>query len=107
MAKFCGYVGFAVCEETVPGVWKDQVTEKKYYGDIIRNSRRWEKSENLNDNLNINNQISIIADPYARENFHLIKYVKFMGNPWCVTNVEVEYPRLTLTLGGVYNGEQA
>lgn len=107
MAKFCGYIGFAVTEETVPGVWTDQLTERKYYGDILRNSRRWEKADSLNDNLNINNQISILADPYARENFHLMKYVKFMGSPWKVTNVEVEYPRLILTLGGLYNGEQA
>jgi hypothetical protein len=106
MAKFCGAIGFVKTIETRPGVWEEQSTEKKYYGDVIKNTRRWDAASGLNDNLNINNQISIIADPYASLNFHSMRYIEFMGTPWIITNVEVAYPRLILTIGGEYNGKQ-
>ncbi|MCM1363393.1 MAG: hypothetical protein NC215_00215 [Ruminococcus sp.] len=105
MAKFYGAVGYAESVETSPGIWTDRVTERMYYGDLIKHNRRLQTSENLNDNINISNDISILADPYAVDNFHLIKYVNFMGTNWKVTNVEVQFPRLILTLGGIYNGE--
>lgn len=104
MAKFYGAIGYGKSIETSPGVWEDQITERMYYGDLIRNSRRLQSSGNLNDNINISNQISIIADPYANENFHLMKYASFMGTKWKITDIEVQYPRLILTVGGVYNG---
>ena len=56
-------------------------------------------------NINVANEISIVADPFANQNFHTMLYVEFMGTKWKITNVEVKRPRLTLTLGGVYNGE--
>lgn len=105
MAKFYGKIGYAVTEETTPGVWVEQITERSYYGDIVRNTRRLQASENLNDNINISNEISIVADPYANQNFHLMRYVEFMGAKWKISNVEVKYPRLILTTGGLYNGE--
>ena len=104
MAKFYGAIGYGKSIETSPGVWEDQITERMYYGDLIRNSRRLQSSGNLNDNINISNQISIIADPYANENFRLMKYASFMGTKWKITDVEIQYPRLILTVGGVYNG---
>lgn len=104
MAKFYGIIGYAKPAKSNPGVWKDEVIEREYYGDVYRNTRRLESSGTLNDNINIANEISIIADPYARENFHAMKYVVFMGTKWKITNVEVQYPRLILTLGGLYNG---
>lgn len=104
MAKFYGAIGYGKSIETSSGVWEDQITERMYYGDLIRNSRRLQSSGNLNDNINISNQISIIADPYANENFHLMKYASFMGTKWKITDIEVQYPRLILTVGGVYNG---
>ena len=107
MAKFHGIIGFIKTEETRPGIWDEQVTERTYYGDVNRISRRSESSGNLNDNINISNQISIIADPYARDNFHSIKYVEFMGTKWKISNLTVEHPRMTLDLGGLYNGKQA
>ncbi len=106
MAKFYGAIGYITTVETKPGVWEEQITERSYYGDVTRNTRRWSDSSNLNDNLNIANTISIVADPFAYENFHSMKYVEFMGAKWKVSNVEVQYPRLILTVGGVYNGEQ-
>jgi len=103
MAKFYGSIGFANITETAPGVWTEGITEYSYTGDVIRNTRRLESGENLNDNITINNMISIIADPFANENFHAIRYVKWMGASWKVTNVEVQRPRLLLTIGGLYN----
>lgn len=107
MAKFYGEIGYVELVETVPGVWKEEITKRNYFGDLIRNTRRLESSGNLNDDININNQISIVADPYAINHFHAMRYVEFMGARWKITNVQVERPRLILTLGGVYNGEQA
>ena len=107
MAKFHGKLGYGITGETKPGVWVDQIIEKDVVGDFIKNTRQLENSGGVNDNININNSISIVADPYVTENFHLIKYVKFMGTAWKVRIAEVQYPRIILTLGGEYNGEQA
>lgn len=107
MAKWFGKIGFAETVETSPGCWVEQITEREYYGDLTRNTRRLESSGNLNDNINIANEISILSDPFANQNFHAMRYVEFMGTLWKVSNVEVQYPRLILTLGGVCNAEQA
>ena len=107
MAKFCGIIGFAEMAETSPGVWREVITERRYKGDIGRNTRKLEDSGNINDDINISNEISIVADAYANNNFFSIRYVKFMGAKWKVKSVDVKPPRLVLTLGGVYNAEQA
>lgn len=103
MAKFYGAVGYAITEETKPGVWEEKITERMYFGDLIQNRRRFQSSGNVNDNLNISNEISILADPFATEHFSSMKYVVFMGAKWKISDVEVKYPRLILTIGGVYN----
>lgn len=105
MAKFCGKIGFSktVEREDQPGVWDDDVVERSYTGDIIRNMRRWDNSQYVNDDLNITNSISIVADSFACCNAYLIKYVCWMGAKWKVTSVDVQRPRLILSLGGVYN----
>lgn len=105
MAKWYGVVGYAVTVETTPGVWKERIVERNYYGDLVRNTRRLQSADQLNDNVNVANEISIVADPFANENFHSIRYAEFMGAKWKISNVEVLYPRLILTLGGVYNGK--
>lgn len=107
MAKFYGKIGYVDTTETTPGVWVEQITERNYFGDMGRNTRRLESSGNLNDNINISNEISIVADPYAYDHFHTMRYVELMGARWKITNIEVQRPRLILTLGGLYNGEQA
>lgn len=104
MAKFYGKIGFADTVETAPGVWTEQIVERNYFGDIIRNTRRLQSSDQLNDDINISNEFSIVADPYANNNFHSMSYIEFMGAKWKITNVEDRYPRLILTVGGVYNG---
>lgn len=104
MAKFFGPVGYSVSEETSPGVWKNRIVPHNHYGDLLQNHMRPQGAETVNDNIAISNQISIIADPFAMSNFHNIKYVEYMGTRWKITSVDVQYPRLVLTLGGVYNG---
>jgi hypothetical protein len=104
MGKWAGKIGFAVPKETTPGVWKDEIVQRTYYGDMTRNTRRLQSSGNLNDNLVIANELSIIADPYANENFHAIRYAEFMGTKWKISGVQVQFPRLILELGEVYNG---
>ena len=108
MAKWYGKVGYIINEEVSPGVWAHKPTEREYFGDLLSGMRsRWSASGKVNDDLNVSNKISITADPFAYQNFHSIRYVEFMGANWSVSNVEVQNPRLILTVGGVYNGEQA
>lgn len=104
MAKYYGVIGYAATVETEPGIYEEQIIETEYMGDVLRNTRRLREGSKINDDITISNQISIIADPYASNNFHAMRYVTFMGAKWKVSDVEVQYPRLILTLGGLYNG---
>lgn len=106
MAKFYGAIGYAETVETAPGVWKEQITERKYYGEMIRNTRRLQTADQLNDNINISNEISIVSDPFAIHNFHSMRYIEYMDAKWKISSVEVRYPRLILSVGGLYTGEQ-
>lgn len=103
--KFYGPVGYAETVETKPGVWEEQITERMYCGDLTRNTRQLQSSSALNDNINIANEISIVADPFANQNYHAMRYIGFMGAKWKISKVEVQYPRLILTIGGVYNAD--
>jgi hypothetical protein len=109
MAKFYDAVGYGESEQTATGtgVWADNITEIKYYGDVIRNTRKLSEGQSLNNDLSVGNSISIVADAYANEHFFAIRYVKWAGTLWTVTDVEVQSPRLLLRLGGVYNGPTA
>lgn len=105
MPKFCGIVGYADVIETRPNIWESIITERTYYGDVIRNTKRTENSGNLNDDINVNCQISIVADAYAYDHYFKIKYVIWQNSKWKVTTVDPsQRPRILLTLGGVYNG---
>ncbi len=104
MAKFYGNIGFSETVEIERGIWEEQTTEYPYYGELIRNRQKFQNSGGINDNINISNEISILADTHANQNFHAMRYVEFMGAKWKITDVEVAYPRLILTIGGVYNG---
>lgn len=103
MAKYSGSIGFATSTETYPGVWEEVITDRKYYGDLIR-SRANVQQNAVNGSVNITNEISIIADPYAYENCYSMRYITFLNKKWCVNSIEVEYPRLKITMGGLYNG---
>jgi hypothetical protein len=109
--RFSGTVGYATSTETVPGVWMDVITERSYFGDVIRDSRRLDQSSltppALNDNIALGNSFSILADPYAYDNFKKMRYVRWNGDTWTITNVEVKRPRLILTVGDLWNGNKA
>ena len=108
MAKFFGAIGYnGGSVESAPGVWEDSIIEYSYYGDVVRNTRKLSEGENLNNDLSVNNSISIVADAYASVNFFAIRYIRWAGTLWTVTDVEVQSPRLLLRLGGVYNGPTA
>lgn len=102
--KFFGKVGYGHPVDNQNGVWEDAITEKKLYGDVVRDSRRLASAQQVNSDLTVGNTISVVADAYASENFFAIRYVEWVGALWTVTNVEVQSPRLILWLGGVYNG---
>lgn len=109
MARWYGKVGYVKTEE-IPegsGIWEEVSIEKEYAGDLNRNHKRYENSNTLNDNITLQNEISLVCDPYAIENFQYIRYVEIMGSFWKVTSVDVQYPRLVLSIGGVYSGKQA
>lgn len=104
--KYDGNIGFSVSSETAPGVWKNILTERHYFGDVIKNYTRPDGNE-IVDDIEISNQISIVADPFAYENFQHMKYIRWMGAVWNIKSVDVQYPRLILSIGGVYNGKLA
>ena len=104
MGKFYGAIGYAESSETSPGVWSEGITERMYSGDVIKSSKRWQTGENLNDNITIVNEISIIADPFAYNNFHTMRYVKWMGVSWKIKEIDIQRPRIIISMGGVYNG---
>ena len=105
MGKWFGKIGYAVTAETEPGLWEDTIVEREYYGDMISDRRKRQTSGEVNDNINLANVISIIADPFAYENCSCMVYAEIMGAKWKITDIEVQYPRLILTIGGVYNGD--
>lgn len=105
MGKWFGKIGYAVTAETEPGLWEDTIVEREYYGDMISDRRKRQTSGEVNDNINLANVISIIADPFAYENCSRMVYAEIMGAKWKIIDIEVQYPRLILTIGGVYNGD--
>lgn len=104
MAKFYGEIGYGASVETVPGAWEDGIVERSYYGDVERNSRKADDGNQVNMDLTVGNSLSIVADAYANNHFFAIRYVRWAGTLWVVSDVEVKSPRLILRLGGVYNG---
>lgn len=101
--KWSGKIGFVETKETRPGVWENVTTERNFYGDIIRDIRKNQSSGQVNDDINISNRISIVSNSFVRDNLSFMKYIEFMGAKWKITEVEVQYPRLVLTIGGLWN----
>ncbi len=105
MARFYGYVGFIETVDDGTGIWEERETVRPYYGDVSRNIRRWDHQQNATaDNLQLNNTISILADAFAYENLEAMRWVEYNGTKWRVTSAELNYPRITLFFGGVWNG---
>lgn len=107
MDKFYGFIGYVESKETPPdsGIWEDVIVERECYGDILKISSNRVPTDTLNGNVVLNSQFSILADPYAYQKFSNAKYIKYMDQKWEVKVVEPRYPRLIITVGGVYNGK--
>jgi hypothetical protein len=106
-SRFYGAIGYGTAVEQAAGVYDDEIVERFYYGNIIRNTRQLQNGDSVNDELTVQNSISIVADPYASEHFFAIRYIRWAGTLWKVSDVEVQSPRLILRLGGIYNGPTA
>lgn len=105
MARYFGEIGYADgVVTTAPGVREEKIVEYQYFGDVIRNTRRLQDGTNVNDDISVGNSISIVADAYANEHFFAMRYIRWQGALWKISDVEVQSPRLILRLGGVYNG---
>lgn len=105
MARYSGKIGFSETRDIGDGIYEEDIIEKPYRGDVLRYIFRQETSqEKLLDDVKVSNEISIIADSYAMNNSHRMKYVTFIGARWKIASIDVQYPYLNLTLGGVYNG---
>ena len=103
MARYHGYVGYAIDVEAYPGVWEEQISEHEYLGDVLKNRINMQQGSVVNAKITISNSISIIADPFAFEHVYAMRYVTYLGKKWSIVNVSIERPRLILTLGGLYN----
>ena len=108
MTKWSGKIGFVELVETAPSVWQgtdESIIEKPYKGDVERNTVRWQNGQSLNKDLIVNNSISVVADDYLLSHFAYAKYISWRGILWEISDITVGYPRLTISLGGVYNGQ--
>lgn len=105
MAKWFGKIGYAATVQTAPSVWKPQIEEHSYFGDIVRNTSSWNNNtDTTNDDLKFDVQVSIVADHFAQNHFGSMKWIELYGAKWKVIKVEQRHPRLILTVGGLYNG---
>ena len=102
MAKYAGKVGFATQEETSPGVWVDTIVERTMRGDVIGSSSRFIPGDSINDDITLGHRISLMGDPYAYENFTGLRYITYVGVKWFITGVEIQRPRLIVTVGGTF-----
>jgi len=102
VAKYYGMIGFATQEETKPGIWEDVIVERPYKGDVLRNGRRYDRSENINDNFTITNQFSIVSDAFLYSHIPALRYLEYMGSKFKIVSAEIDRPRVTISVGGVY-----
>lgn len=105
--KWSGKIGFAQTHEDAPSVYVEKITERRYFGDVVELGRQMQGSDQINEDVTVGNQLSVLGDPFAQSNLYAMRYVTFMGQRWKITGVKVQYPRLILTLGGLWNGSTA
>lgn len=105
MPRCSGVIGYALAEETQPGVWTEDVIEKKYYGDIVRDNRKVIDQGVINGSFNINNNISVISNKFMLDNMAFMRYISFANSKWKINSVDIKPPRIIITLGGLYNGK--
>lgn len=102
MAKYYGMIGFATQQETKPGIWEDVIEERPYKGDVLRNGRRYDHAEGINDNFTITNQFSIVSDAFLYSHIPALRYLEYMGSKFKITSADLDRPRVIISVGGVY-----
>lgn len=107
MARFSGKIGYVEHMETSPSVYAEVITERQYYGDLARHSRKWGSGDGVNDNITFSQNISIVADPYLYDNAHNMRYVIFRGIKWKIKDFEINRPRVIISMGEEYHGDEA
>lgn len=105
MAKFYGKFGFSITVEVERGEWVEQIEEKEMYGDVIKSNYSQSDDTSINQGIQFNKTISVIFNDYLSKNLSHLRYVEYKGIKLNVKSVDdSQYPRLNLTLGGIYNG---
>ena len=105
MGKYSGMIGFGRNTEVEPDIWRDVITERKYNGDIVSDNRRFNFGDTLSGNITFTNQFSIVGDTYLFDHMPDIRYITWKGNRWTVSSADEHYPRVTISIGGLYNGQ--
>lgn len=106
MAKYYGNIGFATQVETSPGIWEDAIVRRLYKGDVIRNSRRYDNAEGINDEFSLGNTFSIISDAFLYSHIPALRYLEYLGAKFKITSVDIDRPRVTISVGGVYVSDE-
>ena len=104
MAKYAGLVGYVTQEESVPGVWSPVENPKLMRGDIIRQASSSQNDNKVNSDIALSHRVSLLGDAYAFGNYYNIKWIDIDGRKWEVTSIEIQRPRIIVTLGGLWNG---
>ena len=97
-------IGFGITQNESPGVFSEKIVERKYYVDKIFDSRKYDQNNSINGSIDLSNKFSIVCDPFARENYLNMRYITWMGVKWRISTITVDYPRLTLSVSGEFNG---
>jgi hypothetical protein len=102
--RYYGEIGFSInAIETKPGIWDEHIEKRKYYMNVTKDFVSYNDVNEINPDININNQVSIIADADTIRFAHTIKYVELFGVKWKVKSFDIKRPRLNLYVGGLYN----
>ena len=104
--KYSGKIGFEVTVNDGDGVWKPIITDKPYTGDVLRLIRNKDSGDHIIDGLKLNSQFSILMDPFFQDHFSSVKYIEYMGTKWSIESIEPNYPRVLITPGGIYHGDE-
>lgn len=104
MAKYSGKIGYGADVESAPGVYKTDIIEKDAIGDIYKNTVNVKDGNGINEEISLGMKISVFVD-LSTSDYSKIKYATHLGTKWKVTSVEPQFPRLVLTMGGVYNAQ--
>lgn len=103
MPKCSGVIGYALAEETQPGVWTEGMVEKKYYGDIVRDNRKVVDQGEINGSINVSNDISVVSNKFMLTNMAFMRYISFANSKWKIKSVDIKPPRMIISLGGFHN----